>query len=225
MALRVTTEQIAQTDLFKGLSLDAVKEMLSHTGIMVKHFHRNDYVYLAGDVMDNLCVVMTGKIQAVKEDIWGEKSIVSKLEAGDTFAENHFGCKDVHSQLSYLAVQDCDVFMLPFSRMTINVIQNVDTYTKFLSNLVTIIAHSNAQLMDKVDVLGKRTLRSKIMAYLEQEAEKKHSKTFEIPFNRTDLANYLDADRSAMTRELCRMRDEGIIKFEKNVFVILQPCG
>ena len=225
MSLRITTEQIAKTDLFKNLSLDAVKEVLSRTGVLVKHFHRNDYIYLAGDVMENLCVVMNGKVQAVREDIWGEKSIVGKLEVGDTFGENHFGVKEPHSQLSYLAVQDCDIFMLPFSRLSIKVVQNPVNYTQLLSNLVAIVAVSNEKLIAKVDLLGKRNLRRKIMAYLEQEAQRAHSKTFEISFNRTDLANYLDADRSAMTRELCRMRDEGIIKFEKNVFVILQPCG
>lgn len=219
MASRVTTEEIAQTSLFKGFTLDQVKDLLSRTGVLVKHFHRNDYVYLAGDNIDNLCVVINGKVQIIKEDIAGEKSILGTLEPGDTFAENNFAAR-THSVLSYSVVDDSDIFMLNFGRLTMKIIQNPELFSKFFHNLMEISGQNTAKLLAKVDILGKRSLRGKIMAYLEQEAQLHNSPTFELPFNRTDMANYLDADRSAMTRELCKMRDEGLIKFEKNVFMI-----
>lgn len=221
MANRVTTEEIAQTSLFKGFTLDQVKDLLSRTGVLVKHFNRNDYVYLAGDDIDNLCVVINGKVQIVKEDIAGEKSILGNLQPGDTFAENNFAARH-HSILSYLVVEDSEVFMLNFDRLTIKIIQDVGLYGKFFNNLLEISGQNTAKLLAKVDILGKRSLRGKVMAYLEQESQLHNSPTFELPFNRTDMANYLDADRSAMTRELCRMRDEGLIKFEKNTFTLLK---
>lgn len=221
MVNRVTTEQIAQTSLFKDFTLDQVKDLLSRTGILVKHFHRNDYIYLAGDNIDNLCVVINGKVQIIKEDIAGEKSILGNLATGDTFAENHFGVV-AHSVLSYLAVDDCDIFMVNFNRLTMKIIQDTELYSKLFTNLMAISSENMARLLAKVEVLGKRSLRRKIMAYLELEAQKNHAQTFELPFNRTDLANYLDADRSAMTRELSRMKEDGLIKFEKNTFTLLK---
>ena len=91
-----------------------------------------------------------------------------------------------------------------------------------MCNIVSILADNNTRLIEKTEILCKKTLRSKIMAYLEQEARYNGSDSFEVPFNRTDLANYLDADRSAMTRELARMKAEGLIDFTKNNFTILQ---
>ncbi|WP_444325044.1 Crp/Fnr family transcriptional regulator, partial [Phascolarctobacterium faecium] len=93
---------------------------------------------------------------------------------------------------------------------------------KLLTNMISIMASNNAQLIEKTEILCKKTLRGKIMTYLEQEAKRNGSTEFEIPFNRTDMANYLDADRSALTRELARMKDCGLIDFDKRNFKILK---
>jgi CRP-like cAMP-binding protein len=83
------------------------------------------------------------------------------------------------------------------------------------------MADNNIRLVEKTEILCKKSLRSKILAYLEYETRYLEEKKITIPFNRTDLANYLDADRSALTRELSRMREDGLIDFEKNTFVLL----
>ncbi len=85
-------------------------------------------------------------------------------------------------------------------------------------NIVGILADNNTRLLEKTEVLCKKSLRAKILTYLEQEAVKQGTRAVQLPFNRTDLANYLDADRSALARELSRMRDEGLLAFEKNIF-------
>ena len=89
---------------------------------------------------------------------------------------------------------------------------------------MSILADNNTRLIEKTEILCKKTLRSKILAYLEQEARNHGCRSFTIPFNRTDLANYLDADRSALTRELARMKEEGLIDFTKNSFELLAPA-
>ena len=93
-----------------------------------------------------------------------------------------------------------------------------------MCNIVSILADNNTRLIEKTEILCKKTLRSKILAYLEQEARNHGCRSFTIPFNRTDLANYLDADRSALTRELARMKEEGLIDFTKNNFELLTPA-
>lgn len=88
--------------------------------------------------------------------------------------------------------------------------------------MVTIIASKNVTLMDKVDVISKKTLREKIATYLLQEAGKQNSPYLDIPLGRVQLAEYLCADRSALTRELKMMKEEGFIDFDKNSFHILK---
>jgi len=217
----MTIEQAAKSNLFRNMNLDEVKDLLSKLNMLTKHVQKNDYIYLAGDLIENLCVVVNGSVQVVREDVNGEKSIVGALTAGETFGENHFAATEKESAVSYLATETSDILLLPFNRMTMSVLGDINLYSKFFTNMVTIVADHNNELIEKVDILGKKTLRGKIMAYLEQQATTKKTRKFEVGFNRTDMANYLDADRSAMTRELARMKDEGLIDFNKHMFAIL----
>jgi CRP-like cAMP-binding protein len=176
---------------------------------------------LAGDNVESLCIVINGTVQMIKEDIWGDKSIIANLGAGSIFAESYLGRRHDRSIVSYFAASDSEVLMLPFGRLLDNPANN-KAHNKLMCNIVAILADNNSKLIEKTDILCKKTLRGKILAYLEHEANEAHSKKFVVPFSRTDLANYLDADRSALTRELARMRDEGIVNFEKNTFELLE---
>ena len=158
----------------------------------------------------------------IKEDIWGEKSIISNLSTGSVFAENCLGKLGERSVVSYFAASDSEILMLPLGKLLFEGGSSSKANRRLMCNIVSILADNNTRLIEKTEILCKKTLRSKIMAYLEQEARYNGSDSFEVPFNRTDLANYLDADRSAMTRELARMKAEGLIDFTKNSFTILQ---
>ena len=154
----------------------------------------------------------------IKEDIWGEKAIIANLGAGSVFAENFLGRLGDRSVVSYFVASDSEVLMLPLGRMLFDSNTNSKASQRLMCNIVSILADNNTRLIEKTEILCKKTLRSKILAYLEQEARNNGSHRFTIPFNRTDLANYLDADRSALTRELARMREEGLIDYNKNTF-------
>lgn len=87
--------------------------------------------------------------------------------------------------------------------------------------MVHIIASKNRDLMRKVEIISKKTLREKILAYLSIQAQLQKSRYFEIPLGRVELAEYLCADRSAVTRELAKMKEHGLIDYDKNCFRIL----
>ena len=110
--------------------------------------------------------------------------------------------------------------MLPFKKFFDNLDGSLAN-KKLITNFVSIMADNNIRLIEKTEILCKKSLRAKILAYLEYETKYLEEKKVTIPFNRTDLANYLDADRSALTRELTRMRKEGLIDFERNTFELL----
>ena len=174
--------------------------------------------------MENLCVVLEGTVQMIKEDIWGEKSIIANLGVGSVFAENFLGQLGDRSAVSYFVASDSEVLMLPLGRTLFDSDTSSKASQRLMCNIVSILADNNTRLIEKTEILCKKTLRSKILAYLEQEARNHGCRSFTIPFNRTDLANYLDADRSALTRELARMKEEGLIDFTKNSFELLAPA-
>lgn len=222
MAVKMFAPNYHDIPLFKGLGREEINEVLHKFHGLIKHFPKSDYIYLAGDCIENLCVVMEGTVQMIKEDIWGEKSIIANLGAGDVFAENYLGKLSDRSVVSYFAASDSEILMLPLGRMLFDGSNHNETNRRLMCNIVSILADNNTRLIEKTEILCKKTLRGKIMAYLEQEARYNGSDKFTIPFNRTDMANYLDADRSALTRELARMRADGLISFEKNTFEILE---
>ncbi len=221
MAIKMYSPNYADIPLFNGLAREEINEVLQRFHGLIKHFPKSDYIYLAGDCVENLCVVLEGTVQMIKEDIWGEKSIIANLGSGSVFAENFLGKLGDRSVVSYFAASDSEVLMLPLGKMLFDSSSHSEANRRLMCNIVSILADNNTRLIEKTEILCKKTLRSKILAYLEQEAKYNNNTRFTIPFNRTDLANYLDADRSALTRELARMREEGLIYFEKNTFELL----
>ncbi len=222
MDAKITLQKISDVPLFEGLAIDEVKDVLNKVNALVKSFHKSDYIYLAGDCIENLCVVINGTVQVIKEDIWGDKSIIANLGAGSVFAENFLGRRGDRSIVSYFAASDSEILMLPFGKVMTSSTDDKIIQGKLVCNIVSILADNNTKLIEKTEILCKKTLRGKILAYLEQEAANQKSDKVVIPFSRTDMANYLDADRSALTRELSKMREDGLITFEKNVFEILR---
>ena len=224
MAVKMYTPNYLEIPLFQGLDREEINEVLQKFHGLIKHFPKSDYIYLAGDCVENLCVVLEGTVQMIKEDIWGEKSIIANLGAGSVFAENFLGQLGDRSSVSYFVASDSEVLMLPLGRTLFDSDTSSKASQRLMCNIVSILADNNTRLIEKTEILFKKTLRSKILAYLEQEARNHGCRSFTIPFNRTDLANYLDADRSALTRELARMKEEGLIDFTKNSFELLAPA-
>ena len=221
MAAKIFIPNFMDIPLFHGLEREEISEVLQRFHGLIKHFPKSDYIYLAGDCVENLCVVLAGTVQMIKEDIWGEKSIIANLGAGSVFAENFLGKLGDRSVVSYFVASDSEILMLPLGRALFEVNTASKASQRLMCNIVSILADNNTRLIEKTEILCKKTLRSKILAYLEQEARNNDCRQFTIPFNRTDLANYLDADRSALTRELARMKEEGLIDYNKNTFTIL----
>ena len=221
MAARMYAPNYLDIPLFQGLEREEISEVLQKFHALIKHFSKADYIYLAGDCVENLCVVLEGTVQMIKEDIWGEKAIIANLGAGSVFAENFLGKLGDRSVVSYFVASDSEILMLPLGRALFDANTTSTASQRLMCNIVSILADNNTRLIEKTEILCKKTLRSKILAYLEQEARNNDCRQFTIPFNRTDLANYLDADRSALTRELARMKEEGLIDYNKNTFTIL----
>ncbi len=216
----MSLENLKDLPLFEGMSLEEMGEVLSKVNVVVKRFFKYDSIVLAGDYVDHVCILINGNVQMVKEDILGDKTILANISAGSLFAETFFGRSYDHSIVSFFAMENCEILMLPFKKF-FDTLDGSLAIKKLLSNFVSIMADNNIRLVEKTEILCKKSLRSKILAYLEYETRYLEEKKITIPFNRTDLANYLDADRSALTRELSRMRQEGLIDFEKNTFVLL----
>ena len=165
-------------------------------------------------------IVLKGSVHMLKEDVWGHQTLLAYMGPGELFGETFALLHEQASHVSFLAAAETKVLFLPADRV-LNPCKNHCPFHETLSrNFLLLLGKKNLRLMEKIEISSKSSLREKILAYLSIQAQKQGSKYIKIPLNRTEMASYLHANRSAMTRELADMQAEGLIEFDRNTFVI-----
>lgn len=214
------SNKLNSVPLFADLPNDQVIEVVTELNGSIRHYSKSNYIHTGGEELEGINVLLSGSLQIVSEDFYGEKIVIDGLQPGYVFTEHYLGRGGPGSNLSYLVASDSEILHLPTSRMMLQEELNKSPLGRVIFNLLGMMADNNARLVRKNEILCKKTLREKIMAYLKGQAYENHSHTFTIPFNRTDFASYIDSDRSAVTRELVKMKAEGILDFERNTFTL-----
>lgn len=214
--------ELQQMPMFHGIDKKDTESILNCLGAYIKDYKKEQYIFLCEDNVDAVGIILEGKVHMIREDLWGNKTLLVSMIKGDLFGET-FACGvNRNATVSFLAATDSKIIFLPFSHVMYSCSMACKFHHRLIENMVTLIAAKNVALMDKVDIISKKTLREKIYTYLLQEAGKQNSTYFDISLGRVQLAEYLCADRSALTRELNMMQEEGLIDYEKNSFHILK---
>ena len=214
-------DKITDVPLFREITPQNLEAMLDCLGATARTYSRSEYISLIDDAIQNVGVVVTGQVKMIKEDVWGNSSVLTAIEPGGVFGETFTcGSSDV-AAVSFMASKDSEIIFLPFEKVMHTCTMTCRFHHRLIENMVAQIADKNMQLMNKMDIVIKKTLREKIMTYLSNEAEAQQSTYFTVPLGRVELADYLLVDRSALTRELNNMRDDGLIDFDRNTFRIL----
>lgn len=214
-------KQLQRNELFRNFGLSDLESILNCLSAKVSYYKKGDMILLQGDHVQFVGLVVSGSIQIIKEDIEGNVSILAHLGINDIFAET-FAYADIHeSPITVQATENCEIMFIDCKRI-ISTCNNACTFhSKLIKNMLSLIAKKNVMLNQKMEILSKRTIREKLLTFFNTQIQINRSKRFIIPYNREGLANYLCLDRSALSRELSNMRDEGLIKFRKNEFEIL----
>lgn len=210
-----------QSPLFAGIDAADFEGMLGCIGYHVKTYQKGEIIALEEENINHVGVVMEGSVDMLKEDIWGNRTMLVRTYPQDIFGET-FACgEDSLSVVTFAAAENCRVLFLSFCRVMHTCTHACQFHQTLIENMVRLIARKNRELMRKVEVVSKKTLREKILTYLSIQSQSQGSRRFELPLGRVEWAEYLNADRSALTRELAKMKDEGIIDYHKNSFEIL----
>lgn len=204
--------------LFQGICPEDRAQMLGCIGYHIATFRKGDIVAFEEEHIRHVGILLCGCVDMVKEDIWGNKSMLERLHENDLFGEA-FACgSDSLSFVTFIASAETKILFIPFDRVMHNCAQSCAFHHRLIENMVRVIADKNYRLMRKVEVVSKRTIREKVLTYLSIRAQTEKSHYFDIPLNRTELADYLCVDRSALTRELAKMKEEHLIDYDKNCF-------
>ena len=213
--------QIKNSPVFYGMNDDELKGLLECFHARVRRYEKEEMIIRQGDVISNIYLILDGEVNIEKDSYWGRRIIISKLSKNDNLALSFVGSKNVESSIDAITTQDTLVLILGYEQCT-SMCQNACTRHKILiNNLFQILSKENIELIQKIENVSQKTIRDKLLTYLSNEAQKHHSNSFDIHFNRQDLADYLNVDRSAMSFELSKLQKESLIRYNKNHFELL----
>ncbi len=212
---------LAKAYIFSGLTESELDEALKYLGAREKHYKKGQTLISLGNSISEFGVITKGTVQISCDDINGNQMIMATVARGDMFAESLAVTANSDSPIYATATEGSVVVWLNAAPIRDN-LASTPLHAKINANFTRAIAIKCLSMNDRVQILSKKTIREKVITYMSQLAE--HSKKTEIliPLSRQDMASYLGVERSALSRELSRMQQDGIIRFKGNRFKFLQ---
>ena len=211
------------TKLFSGIAEDEISLMLSCLDAHLREYRKGEYVFRQGEYISTIMMLVDGELHIQQDDYWGNRSIISHISAGEMFGEAYIAPESGALLNDVVAVEDSTVIFLDAKKIMTVCSSACRFHSIVVQNLFFAISEKNRKLVMKLGHMSKRTTREKLISYLSAESRRQNSSDFTIPFNRQQLADFLSVDRSAMSNELCRMRNEGLLRFDKSRFTLLLP--
>lgn len=212
---------LKRTKMFAGVGEEEIVSMLSCLGARLMTYKKGEYVLRQGEYLSDITVLVKGNLHIQKDDYWGNRSILGHIAVGEMFGEAYVAPESGPLLNDVVAIEDSDVLFFDVRRIITTCPSACRFHSLVVQNLFFAISEKNRKLVQKLGHMSKRFTRDKLISYLSEEAKRQNSSRFTIPFNRQQLADFLSIDRSAMSNELCKMRDEGLIKFDRNQFELL----
>ena len=209
---------LKNSPFFKGLTDNEIISILHCVNATTIYRKRGSYIFRAGDSTEVMGLVVSGCVLVMQEDLWGHRNILSKCHAGDFFGEPYAASPGAVLNVSVAADEDCEIIFLNVQRLLVSCPTACEHHQKLIRNLVSVLANKILILNDKITHVGKRTTRDKLLSYLSAESIRQSSLSFDIPFDRQQLADYLCIDRAAMSTEISKLQKEGFIKTNRNYF-------
>ncbi len=208
-----------QSILFQGFSDEDLAQLSQLAGIRITSYEKNERIFHMGDQVHEIGILLSGCIHIENHDLWGNKSILSQIDPGEIFAETYALCQEP-MMVDVTAVENCQVLFLDIQLLQNPSYRSASWHGKLLSNLLQVSMQKNLLLSNRIFCTSPKTIRSRLLTYFSRLSVKCGSSTIQIPFNRQQLADYLNLDRSALSKELGKMQQDGLIEYHKNTVVL-----
>lgn len=214
-------EILKQTKIFEGVHESEIEAMLSCLNARLQNYKKGEYVFRRGESLVHITVLVKGSLYVQSDDYWGNRDIVNKISVGETFGDAYIAPGSGAITNDVVAIEDSSVIFFDVKKVMTVCSSMCRFHSMVVQNLFYSISEKNRNLVAKLGHISKRSTRDKLMSYLSDEAKRNGSSSFSIPFNRQQLADFLSVDRSAMSNELSKMRNDGLIEFNRNSFKLL----
>lgn len=201
--------------LFEGINSDDIENILGCLNSFVKKYEKKETVIREGEPIPGIGIILRGSVQISKTDILGNINIIAEPRKNQIFAETFEATGIYASPVRVTSRENTKILFIQYGKMMNMCSNSCVFHTRMIANMMKIIAVKNTELNKKIDILSKRTIREKLMAYFLMEMNLQgKSRKIRLTFSKTDLADYICTDRSSMSREISRMQEDGIIQVE-----------
>ncbi len=207
--------------LFQNIVDADLSAMLTCLGAKTRSFQKGAYIFSEGQPAKHIGILLSGNAQISRDDYYGNRSIMAQLEPGDLFGESFVFAGIKTLPINAMATSSCQVLLIDSNRIISPCSNACGFHNKLIFNLLQVMAQKNLGFHQKIEITSKRSTREKLMAYLLTQATFHQSNTFEIPFDRQALADYLGVDRSGLSAEISKLRKEGVLLCRRSRFTLL----
>lgn len=212
---------LSKTLLFRGISPDEIRSMMGCLRGNTKKYAKGSIIHHAGETISTMGLILSGSVSVESDDVWGNKSILDRISAGHLFAENYACLPGEPLMVNIVTAEATEILFMRTDCMFTVCAHTCGFHNQLIRNMLTISAQKSLSLSRRILHTSSKSIRGRLLSYLSHQATQHGSREFDIPFNRQQLADYLSVDRSAMSNELSKMQREGLIRSERNHFVIL----
>ena len=207
---------LTHTQLFRGLKESEIASLLSCLNAVERNFRKGEVILSEGSVTENIGIVLSGMAMISCGDIWGNTSILGNAAPGSVFGEVYACIPGQPMLVTVCAAEDTSVLFLNVGRVLAACTNACSFHARLIRNLLTVCAHKSLQLSQRILHTSSKSIRGRLMSYFSECAKRAGSNSFLLPYNRQQLADYLNVDRSAMCNELSKMRRDGVIEYDRN---------
>ena len=218
--MRKYKEVLKKCALFINISDEDLISLLNCLNAKVLKFTKNETIFFEGASLDDIGIVLSGSVQILRNDYDGNRSIINSIGPSQLFGESFAFAKTPAIPISVIAAEDTEILIINADRITKTCCNSCEFHNTIVINLLRSMALKNIFFYQKSEITSKRTTKEKLMAYLIQQSKINNSKSFTIPFNRQELADFLEVDRSGLSAQISKLKSDGVIECHKNNFKI-----
>jgi len=213
---------VKNISLFSGICSEEIPDLLDCIEAKYVNYKKDKLIIEEGSITSNFGIILSGKARSIKWDKTGRLIIITLIEKGGVIGVIIAAAEDQCSPVSVQATEDSLVMLIPFSKIISRCDKNCQKHEKLLKNYIKSVAEKGLELHERINCLLEPTVRKKILTYLSRISKEKANLTFTIPINRNAMAEYLNVERSALSRELSKMQKDGVLEYHGNSFKLIK---
>lgn len=212
---------LSNSQLFYGLKEEEVESLLGCLSAEKRNYKKGEIILSEGSITENVGIVLSGMAMISCSDVWGNNSILGNAAPGSIFAEAYACIPGQPLLVTVTATEDTSILYMNVGRILTTCTNTCPFHAKLARNLLAVTAYKSLQLSQRIQHTSSKSVRGRLLSYFSQCAKSVGKNSFLIPYNRQQLADYLNVDRSTMCNELSKMQKDGIIKYERNRILLL----